>query len=165
MGTVGTCPTQLGAIFYPFLMTLIALKILVPFKLKIVLEGLCLCVQLKTISMHSYAHLHIMRDLKKLKAVKKRVSIELFKILCKKKLRNCKGELHFQLFLELSCCKRRQKSPSQEMVNKGHPKVLNDTKLIPKDYGGQSSFRTFRQFPKPVSWLRLFLPLLTARRL
>ena len=66
-----------------------------------------------------HAHLHIMRDLKKIKAVKKRLSLELFKILYKKH-RNCKGELHFQLFLELSCCKKRQKFSIQEtgLVNK-----------------------------------------------
>ena len=34
--------------------------------------------------------------------------------------------------LELSCCKKRQKSPNQEtgLGNRGHLKVLNDTKLI-----------------------------------
>ena len=37
--------------------------------------------------------------------------------------------------LELSCCKKRQKSPNQEtgLGNRGHLKVLNDTKLILND--------------------------------
>ena len=37
-----------------------------------------------------------------------------------------------KILLELSCCKKRQKSPNQEtgLGNRGHLKVLNDTKLV-----------------------------------
>ena len=62
-----------------------------------------------------------------------------------------------------------------DFQNIGHLKVLNDTKLILNDKGCHSrlfrtnlvSFRTFicSVFPKPVSWLRLIMPLLPARRL
>ena len=73
--------------------------------------------------------------------------------------------------LEPSCCKKRQKSLNQETGegNRGHLKVLNNTKLILNvvTHAHLVSFRTFRRplFPKLVSWLGLFLPLLTARHL
>ena len=39
---------------------------------------------------------------------------------------------NFENSLELSCCKKRQKSPNQEtgLGNRGRLKVLNGTKLI-----------------------------------
>ena len=43
------------------------------------------------------------------------------------------GDIHKRRgVLELPCCKKRQKSPNQEtgLGNRGHLKVLNDTKLI-----------------------------------
>ena len=67
------------------------------------------------------------------------------------------------------CCNKRQKSPKQEtgLGNREPLEALNDTKLILNDLQGQScslrtnfvSFRTFKCpiFPKPVSWLGLFL--------
>ena len=66
---------------------------------------------------------------------------------------------NFIPYLELSCCKKRQKSPEQEtsLRNRGCLKVLNDAKLFLNDsYSFRTnlvSFRTFRRplFPKPFS--------------
>ena len=81
---------------------------------------------------------------------------------------------HFIPYLELSCCKKRRKSPGQEtsLRNRGCLKVLNDAKLFLNDsYSFRTnlvSFRTFRRplFPKPFSCHGFyFLSFLTARQL
>ena len=76
--------------------------------------------------------------------------------------------IYLHILIEPVCCKKEQKSPNQETVleNRGHLKVLSDTKLIlNKDERPPWSFRinlvSFRAsrgllLHKPVSWLGLF---------
>ena len=59
----------------------------------------------------------------------------------------------WNLVLELSCCKKRQKRPNQEtgLGNRGRLKVLNDTKLFLNEPTIHNQFRinlvSFRTFP------------------
>ena len=66
----------------------------------------------------------------------------------------------FDIF-EQSCCRKQQKIHNQEtgLENRGRLKVLNDTKLILKDYlrGLLQDFGNIQNLiSKPVSWLELF---------